>query len=151
MGNNGNFTRASVSVVDIQHDLAVLELHGDLSIIDRESADGLEICSEYAGVGTEVAYAGFPLGDQLLDASQAPTYAQGVVGAQLREHTDRKHIQISGAVVGGFSGAPIVRKDAPNKVVGVLSNSPSKQAGDASIFMGVSWEHLKALVSLATS
>jgi len=149
VGNRGNYQRAMVGLVDFDHDLAVLHLPPDTQqqVIDAEAATGLEITDSYPTVSTEVAYAGFPLGEQLLNSTQAPTYAEGVVGAQLRDHGRRRDIQIAGAVIGGFSGSPVVLKSS-NKVVGVLSNSPSREAGTANIFMAVAWEHVKALAEM---
>ncbi|OGH74141.1 MAG: hypothetical protein A3C90_03435 [Candidatus Magasanikbacteria bacterium RIFCSPHIGHO2_02_FULL_51_14] len=151
VGNKGNYSRAVIDTVDLGHDLAVLRLaDASQEIIDRESTDGLEIVHGYPDVGSQVGYAGFPLGQQLLNSTHAPTYAEGVVGAQLRQYGIRKNIQISGAVTGGFSGSPVVLKDS-DKLVGVLSNSPSKEAGNASIFMATSWEHVQALAELSKS
>ena len=152
VGNLGNYTRATVSVLDFGHDLAILQLaDAPQDFVNQEVLTGLEIVDFYPQVGCAVAYAGFPLGVQLLNSTQAPTYAEGVIGAQLRRHPLRKEIQITGVVVGGFSGAPIVLKDDPTKVVGVLSNSPSTDAGGANIFMVVSWEHVRALAGLSKS
>lgn len=153
VGNRGNYLRASVGMVDFDHDLAVLRLPPDVpkEALDKELEDGLEIVDDYPEVGNAISYAGFPLGVQLLNSTQAPTYAAGVVGAQLRHsNAIRKDIQITGVVTGGFSGSPVVLQDT-NKLIGVLSNSPSKEAGSASIFMAVSWEHVKALAELAKS
>lgn len=38
-------------------------------ILQKEIQDGLIIASDYPAVGTEVAYSGFPLSMQLLDAT----------------------------------------------------------------------------------
>jgi len=153
VGNRGNYIRVGVDLLDFAHDLAILRLPADVpkEIVDKEANDGLDIADNYPNVGENVGYAGFPLGLQLLNSTHAPTYAEGVIGAQLRHQGNRKEIQITGAVVGGFSGAPIITKNAPDKVVGVLSSSPSKDAGNANIFMAVSWEHVKALLELAKS
>lgn len=151
VGNMGNYGRAVVATIDIEHDLAVLRIpEAPQDFIEKESVDGLDITNEYPVVGAEVGYAGFPLGQQLLNSTHAPTYAEGVVGAQLRHHGPRKNIQITGAVTGGFSGSPVVLKDT-NKLIGVLSNSPSKEAGSVNIFMATSWEHVKALAELSKS
>ena len=136
---------------DYMHDLAVLVLHPEVNNPEPTPTEGIEIIKSYPEVGTEVAYAGFPLGEQLLDSTEAPTYAEGVVGAKLRQRNPIKEIQITGAATGGFSGSPIVSKNEPQKLIGVLSNSPSKQAGEANIFMAISWEHVKAIAELAIS
>lgn len=151
VGNLGAYNRAVVSTLDVEHDLAILRVADTpQDFIEKESADGLILTDRYPAVGNHVCYAGFPFGPQLLNSTHAPTYAEGVIGAQLRQHGFRKNIQITGAVAGGFSGSPVVLKDS-NQLVGVLSNSPSKEAGTASIFMAVSWEHVKALADLAKS
>lgn len=149
VGNLGQYERATVSIIDFMHDLAVLHLTGkSTEEIHREAQDGLKLAKEYPAVSTKVSYAGFPLGDQLLSSDQAPTYAEGVIGATVRDRGHKKEIQISGPVIGGFSGSPIVVND---EVVGVVSNSPSKEAGSASIFMTISWEHIRSLAELAST
>lgn len=151
VGNMGNYGRAIVGTIDLEHDLATLRLvDAPNDFVDTEANDGLKIVEQYPTVGDEVGYAGFPLGKQLLNSTHAPTYAEGVIGAQLRRQGLRKSIQITGAVASGFSGSPVVSKKT-NKLVGVLSNSPSQEAGNSSIFMAVSWEHVKALAELSKS
>ncbi len=151
VGNRGNYNRAVVRAIDMEHDLAALRL-ADVppEFIERESLDGLEIIEQYPVVGTVIGYSGFPLGNQILNSTHAPTYAEGVVGAQMRHRGVRKDIQITGVVTSGFSGSPVVLQGT-NKLVGVLSDSPSKEAGGANIFMAVSWEHVKALAELSKS
>ena len=117
----------------------------------KESSEGLITADCYPNVGEQVSYAGFPLGKQLLISGPSPTYSEGVIGAQIRQKGPKKQIQITGPVAGGFSGAPVVMKSCGSKIVGVLSDSPSKEAGDANIFMAVSWQHVKALADLAIS
>jgi len=153
VGNRGNYMRATVDALDFAHDLAILRLPLDTpkEIISKEASDGLEIIDKYPNVGDQVSYTGFPLGLQLLNSTHAPTYSEGVVGAQLRHHEKRKDIQITGAVTGGFSGSPITLKKDPLKLIGVLSSSPSKEAGNSNIFMAVSFEHIKALAELSKS
>lgn len=151
VGNRGRYSRAHIGIIDFTHDLAIIYPDLPPEDVEKESALGLSIADAYPDVGTNVAYAGFPLGTQLLDASHAPTYAEGVVGAQLRLRGRKKQLQITGTVVGGFSGSPIVDKANPKSVVGLLSESPSKEAGDANIFMASSWEHLKAVADATRS
>lgn len=153
VGNRGNYLRALISVVDLERDLAVLRLPPDTSseVVDHEIQDGLEIASAYPTVGAPLGYAGFPFGTQLLNATHDPTYAQGVMASPVRALQSRKQVQITGSVAGGFSGAPIVDLAKPTEVVAVLSNSPSPAVGQANIFMGVSWEHVRALAALASS
>jgi len=151
VGHQENYIRAAISAVDFAHDLAVLRLVATPEIVDRESATGLRLADGYPEVGARVGYAGFPLGSQLLDVSQDPTYAVGVIGTQKRLNGERKSIQISGPVVGGYSGSPIVQETRPDEVIGIVSDSPSREAGQASIFMATSWEHIAALARLAVS
>ncbi len=157
VGNTGNYKRAIIEIIDEQHDLAILKLlddNGQLlqgSQLDIESSDGLDISSSYLKVSTQVAYSGFPLGNQLLDKVHSPTYVEGIISVSKRDDGRRKNIQISGPVIGGLSGAPIVLKSDQSKLVGVLSNTPSQEAGVANIFMGVSWEHVKSLAELSNS
>ncbi len=154
VGEAGNYRRAMVDQIDMRHDLAVLRvLANDNSFLSgdelkREASKGLELAEQYPLVGTQVAYAGFPLGDKLLDELHSPTYAEGVVGVSKKQDVNKKQVQISGAVVGGFSGSPVVLKEEQNRLVGVVSNGPQ---ATSNIFMGIAWEHVKALAELATS
>lgn len=152
VGNHGNYTRALIDSIDFNHDLAILKLPNDVpqTILDTESGTGLEIASENPTVGTQVGYAGFPLGTQLMGATHAPTFSQGIVASEIRIDNGRKNIQISGPVAGGFSGSPIVSIEN-GKLLGVLSNSPSREAGAAGIFMATSWAHVRALAEMAVS
>lgn len=142
IGYKGNFYRTAVSVIDHQHDLAVLSV---LDPIEKINC-GLEVTKSYPKVSTKVSWAGYPLGNLLLNQVHEPTYNEGVVGMEKRDEGNRKVIQISGTVVGGYSGSPVVTsKDG--RVVGVVSNGPQ----NAGIFMAVSYEHLEALFILAIS
>lgn len=151
VGHRENYIRAAISTVDYAHDLAVLRLVATPEVIEHEAATGLQLADCYPEVGARVGYAGFPLGRQLLDASQDPTYAVGVIGTQKRLNGERKSIQISGPVVGGYSGSPIVQENKPEEVIGIVSDSPSREAGQAGIFMATAWEHIAALAQLAVS
>lgn len=151
VGNRGDYKRAAVYAIDNQHDLAVLCL-ADVAddIINSEAADGLTLIEDQPAVGTSVSYAGFPLGAQLLNSTHAPTYAEGTVAASLRDHGLKKEIQITGPVAGGFSGSPVTIKGS-KRLIGVLANSPSVEAGSVAIFMATSWQHVKAIAELAVS
>jgi hypothetical protein len=157
VGNAGNYRRAVISCLDVAHDLAVLAVLGNNnepiggSELDSEAASGLEIVDAYQPVATPVGYAGFPLGLQLMNAVHSPTYSEGVVGVEQRQSGPRKEVQISGAVVGGYSGSPVVTRDADNKLIGVISNGPSVGGQAADFFMAVSWEHVEALAKMASS
>lgn len=157
VGNSGNYRRAVIDNIDLKHDLAVLRLIGNDNMpldgeeLINEASDGLEIVTEYPEVSTVVSYAGFPLGNQLLDQLHSPTYAEGVVGVQKKDNGLRKEIQISGPVAGGFSGSPVVDKNNNEKVIGIISNGPQIGQSGSMIFMSISWEHIKAIADLANS
>ncbi|MBI5037665.1 MAG: trypsin-like peptidase domain-containing protein [Candidatus Kerfeldbacteria bacterium] len=152
VGNLGNYARAVIASVDLAHDLAVLKIVDKNEIfINSEAAQGLEMVNEYPSVGKAVGYAGFPMGSQLLNSIHSPTYAEGVVAVQLRENPSRKEIQITGAVAGGYSGAPVVLKDESVKLIGVLASGPSAPGTQGNIFMAISWQHVEALAKLANS
>lgn len=149
-GNGVEYKKAIISSIDFSHDIAILSIEADENYIKQQYDQGLEINEEEIEVGEEVAYAGFPLGNQLLNQKHSPTYTEGVIGQEILSAIGPKWIQISGPVIGGYSGAPIVLKES-GKVIGMLSNSPSKEAGNASIFKSVHWKHLKSIVELTES
>ena len=149
-GNGVEYKKATITSIDFIHDIAVLNIEADGNYIAQQSMQGLEINSEEIEVGEKVGYAGFPLGNQLLNQKHSPTYAEGVIGQEVIGATGPKWIQISGPVVGGYSGGPITLKEN-GKVIGMVSNSPSKEAGNASIFKSVHWKHLKSTVDLIES
>ena len=149
VGNHGNYQRASISMVDYAHDLAVLRLMAPAEMITAESQTGLLIADDYPAVGDDVCYAGFPMGNVLLSSTSEPTYAKGVVGNRLRHDGMCKKVQISGPVIGGYSGAPIVKVDCPERVIAIVAESPNPAAGQANIFMGASWEHIRAIAEAA--
>lgn len=158
IGKHGNYSPVSIDSVDFAHDLAILRFKNpNLSdeqfkeFLNKEFSTGLEIIDKYPDVATKVAYAGYPLGTSLLNQKHDPTYSEGVIGVKVCETNIRKEIRITGPVVGGFSGAPIVLERNPTKVLGIVSNSPTKDTGNANIFSGISWEHIKAIAELAKS
>ncbi len=152
VGNLGKYARAAITSFDLAHDLAILQIVEESDqFIESESNSGLEIIDDYPQVGKAVGYAGFPMGSQLLNSIHSPTYAEGVVAVQLREGPLRKEIQITGAVAGGYSGAPVVLKENSSKLIGVLSSGPSAPGTQGNIFMAISWAHVKALAELAKS
>ncbi len=116
VGNAGNYRRALIDVIDLGHDLAILKLVGNNNAplqeteLEQEARDGLDLVTQYPKVSTGVAYVGFPLGNQLLNSIHSPTYSEGVVGVEKKQTPARKEIQISGSVIGGFSGSPVVLK-----------------------------------------
>lgn len=152
IGKKGNYQPIFIDSVDYAHDLAVLRLmSNDNALIEKEAESGLSVSDKYYDVATNLAYAGYPLGNQLLNQKHEPTYSEGVIGIKLREHNIRKEIQISGPIIGGFSGSPIVLKDDSSKIVAVVSNGPADSNKNSNIFMGISWEHVKAIAKLAKS
>lgn len=158
IGEQGKYRPVSIDSIDYAHDLAILrfkQLQQEPDVnynnfLNTAFVSGLSLVDSYPEVSSKVAYAGFPLGNQLLNQLHEPTYTEGVVGIKMRQQKVRKEIQISGAIVSGFSGAPIVSIEG-QKVLGIVSNSPSKDAGNSGIFMGISWEHIKAIATLANS
>jgi hypothetical protein len=155
-GNLKPYRKATVSVLDFKHDLAILNIEpnddNDIELLKSEVSEGLEICSEHLDVGEKIAYAGFPFGTQLLNEKHSPSYAEGVIGNDVNdEGSGSKTIQISGPIVGGYSGAPIVMRKDYKKVVGVVSHSPSLEAGQASIFRSIHWKHVNELTELDKS
>lgn len=149
-GNGVDYKKAIVAFIDFAHDIAILNIEADHAFITNESNNGLEINTDEIEVGESVAYAGFPLGNQLLNQKHSPTYAEGVIGQEIIGTNGPKWVQISGPVVGGYSGGPIILKES-EKVIGMVSNSPSKEAGDAGIFKAVHWRHLKSAGDLMES
>lgn len=150
-GNGFEYRKATISIIDFIHDLAVLHVEADKGYLDAQIATALELIDRKVNIAEQVAYAGFPLGNELLNSKHSPTYSEGVVSSEILEDTFPKTIQISGSIAGGYSGAPIVLKSEPNKIIAVLANSPSKAAGSASIFRGIHWKHLKELFELMNS
>lgn len=150
-GNNSEYRKATISVLDFIHDLAVLNVEADSEYLVKQATTGLDIMDRKINVAEKVSYAGFPFGNELLNSKHTPTYSEGVIGTEILEDTTPKMIQVSGSVAGGYSGAPIVLKDDPTKVIAVLANSPSTAAGNASIFRGIHWKHLKGIFDLIKS
>lgn len=155
-GNGKPYRKATIAITDNIHDLAILTVEpnndSDNSSLTQEFTAGLSICDKDVSVGERIAYAGFPLGNQLLNEKHSPSYAEGVIGSEIMsEKVGFKTIQISGPVIGGYSGSPIVLKRDPSKVLSMVSRSPSEEAGQASIFQGIHWKHIKHIADLARS
>jgi len=160
VGKEANYQPVSIDRIDFVHDLAVLRFRKNSQtppamhnqMLETEFSDGLHISEINPIVSSEVMYAGYPLGNVLLNSRHDPSYSEGVISVCNRENEyGRKEIQISGSIVGGFSGSPVVLKSDPEKVLGVVSNSPSIEAGNAGIFMAIAFNHLKALADLSSS
>lgn len=149
-GNGHQFERATISVVDYQHDLALLEVKfPGVEELKKEVMTGLQIADGDPVVADPVVYAGFPFGHDLLDSKQSPTYAEGCVGKCILHEGDCTEIQISGPVVGGYSGAPVVMKGYPDRLVAVLSNGPVDAGNTGNIFKAIHWKHVLALCKMA--
>lgn len=160
IGKEANYQPISVDNIDFVHDLAVLRFIKNTQMpqemfdkmIKQEFDNGLLLSESDPAVSNGIMYAGYPLGNILLNAKHDPSYSEGVISVCDRKNEfGRKEFQISGSIVGGYSGSPITLKSDSQKIVGIVSNSPSKEAGDAGIFMAVSYKHIKALAELANS
>lgn len=150
-GNGFSYCRASIDVYDLMHDLAVLSMHLPEEQLKHQIDTGLVIADKNSAVADRVSYAGFPFGNMLLNNRHSPTYAEGIVGNDILGEQFLKQVQISGQVAHGFSGSPIVKISDPMKVIGVVANSPTEAIGQANIFRGISWQHLRAICNLAMS
>ncbi len=160
VGKEANYQPVSIDNIDFVHDLAVLRFRKNAqmpqemfdNMIKTEFDNGLLLSDNDPVVSNNVMYAGYPLGNVLLNAKHDPSYSEGIVSMCNRENEfGRKEFQISGSIAGGFSGAPVTLKNEPKKVIGVVSNSPSKEASDVGIFMAISYIHIKALADLSNS
>ena len=149
-GNGQSYERATIGVIDYQHDLVLLNIkftHKD--DFKKEVMTGLSIAGDDPSIGQGVAYAGFPFGDKLLDANHTPTYSEGVVGKAILHTLRRTEIQFTGPVVGGYSGSPVVLRESPNKLVDVLSNGAMDHENTCNIFKGIHWKHVLALCEVS--
>ena len=160
IGKEANYQPILIDNVDFVHDLAVLRFRKNTqtpqamfdAMVNAEFNNGLLISENDPVVSDGVMYAGYPLGNILLNSKHDPSYSEGVISVCDRKNDfGRKEFQISGSIVGGYSGAPVTLKSDPQKIVGIVSNSPSKEAGTAGIFMAVSYQHIKALAELSGS
>lgn len=160
IGKEANYQPISIDNIDFVHDLAILRFRKNQqtpqqmfdAMIKSEFENGLLISENEPVVSDGMMYAGYPLGNILLNSKHDPSYSEGVISVCDRENEfGRKEFQISGSIVGGYSGSPITLKSDPQKIIGIVSNSPSKEAGDAGIFMAVSYKHIKALAELSRS
>lgn len=147
-GNGFPYQRMSFSIVDLQHDLAVLEPYERTKELKAQMEMGLSIARGDPSVSEPIAYAGFPFGRGLLDARHTPTYSEGIVGKQVLRQSGRTIIQCTGPVVGGYSGSPIVTKDNPGALIGVLSNGPVEKGNTGNIFRAIHFSHVKRLCEL---
>jgi S1-C subfamily serine protease len=145
-GNKNQYLKATISVLDLEHDLAVLQI-ADKNFHLSQKKFCLKINDKKETVGMNIRFAGYPLGNQLLDEGHTPIFSKGVIA-----HTSssvnklRKEIKISGFVEGGFSGSPVV--DDEDNLIGVVANHPQQTK---SIFNIISWEHVVKIVELENS
>ena len=160
IGKEANYQPISVDNIDFVHDVAVLRFIKNAQMpqemfdkmIGQEFDNGLLLSENDPVVSNGIMYAGYPLGNILLNAKHDPSYSEGVVSVCDRKNKfGRKEFQISGSIVGGYSGSPVTLKSDPQKIIGIVSSSPSKEAGNAGIFMAVSYKHIKALAELSNS
>ncbi len=149
-GNGHSFQRAKIFVVDYQHDLALLRVNwANGEEREKEIQDGLDFIDQDPVVGEEVAYAGFPFGNDLLNAKHSPTYSEGIVGKEILHTKERTEVQFTGPVVGGYSGSPVVLRIDRRRIIGVLSNGPSQNGNTGNIFKGIHCKHIIALCKMA--
>lgn len=145
-GNKSQYLKATISVLDLEHDLAVLQI-ADKNFHNTQKDLCLEINTKKEVVGMSIRFAGYPLGNQLLNEEHTPIFSHGAIA-----HTSssvnrlRKEIKVSGFVEGGFSGSPVVDDDS--NLIGVVANHPQETK---SIFNIISWEHVTKLVELENS
>ncbi|MFH1457083.1 MAG: serine protease [Patescibacteria group bacterium] len=145
-GNKAQYLKASISILDIEHDLAVLQILNK-EFHEEQQEKCLSISAQKESVGDEIRFAGYPLGNRLLNEEHTPIFSKGVVAhTSSSVNKTRKEIKISGSIEGGFSGSPVV--DETNNVVGIISNHPQETKN---IFNIISWEHIVKITSLENS
>lgn len=148
-GNGYPYQRMRFSIVDIQHDLALLRPDEYTEDIKKQISCGLSFSKLDPRVAEPIAYAGFPFGRGLLDARHTPTYSEGIVGKQVLHRKGRTSIQCTGPVVGGYSGSPVVMRDEPDKIIGVLANGPVDDGNTGNIFRAIHYSHVRKLCELS--
>lgn len=156
IGKGKKYKKISIAAVSFFHDLAILHFEKPPKV-DKEKFNnnlkkefvetGLEFVDQKLKPSMEVEYAGYPFGDRLLNKDHDPNYASGVISVKPSNDSLNK-IRITGSIAKGFSGAPVVLKEKREKLVGVVSSSPSKKISDANIFMSISWKHVKVFLEL---
>lgn len=145
-GNKSQYLKANISILDLEHDLAILQI-ADKGFHSNQKDICLKINDKKESVGMSIRFAGYPLGNQLLNEEHTPIFSKGSIA-----HTSssinklRKEIKVSGFVEGGFSGSPVV--DDEDNLIGVVANHPNQTK---SIFNIVSWEHVAKLIDLENS
>lgn len=145
-GNRQKYLKATISILDLEHDLAVLQV-SDKEFHNTQKKFCLGINNKKEEIGAEIRFAGYPLGNQLLNEEHTPVFSKGVIAhAGSAVNKLRKEIKISGSVEGGFSGSPVVNDE--DLVIGVVSNHPQQTKN---IFNIISWEHVEKIVSLERS
>ena len=145
-GNRQQYLKATISILDLEHDLAVLQV-ANKDFHNTQKQFCLTINNKKEEIGSDIRFAGYPLGNHLLNEDHTPVFSKGVIAhAGSSVNKLRKEIKISGSVEGGFSGSPVVNDE--DLVVGVVSNHPQQTKN---IFNIISWEHVEKIVSLERS
>ncbi len=111
--------------------------------VNVRETPALELAEHSVREGEMVAFAGFPLGNQLLRApgwlhQVCPTMHSGVVGAILphRQHPTPHGFLVHANTQGGASGSPVFRKDG--KLVGMLYmgvNEPRQTSDGKAVYL----------------
>ena len=145
-GNEDIYRKASISILDYEHDLAVLCVEEKNFKLENERIS-LNITNKKEKIGEDVFFAGYPLGDRLLNDKHTTIFSKGCVAhASSDLNIIRKHIKISGSIEPGFSGSPVVNKEG--EVFGVVANHPLETKN---IFNIISWEHVQKIIDLEQS
>jgi len=146
VGNENGKEKAQIVAMDSKHDLALLEVQIPESHRKEESAFGFELAKDYPKIGERIGYCGYPVADMLCKESIQPTYAEGAAGSFVQKTKTINKIQISGPIIGGFSGSPIFSRYKQKIVYGVAYDSFADNAtGRSEIFFGVGFEHIANL------
>ena len=146
VGSEKGRDKALIVAIDSKHDLALLEVQIPENQRKEESICGFELAKDYPKIGERVGYCGYPMADLLCRESIQPTYAEGAAGSFVQKTKTINKIQISGPIIGGFSGSPIFSRYKQKIVYGVAYDSAADNAtGRSEIFFGVGYEHVANL------
>jgi S1-C subfamily serine protease len=146
VGDENGHEKAVIVAIDPKHDLALLELKISEEHRKEESRCGFELAKEYPKIGERVGYCGYPISDKLCVESIQPTYAEGAAGSFVQKTKTMNKIQISGPIIGGFSGSPIFSRYKQKIVYGIAYTSAADDAsGRSEIFFGAGYEHIANL------
>jgi len=146
VGSENGKEKAVIVAIDPKHDLALLEVKISENHRKEESACGFELAKDYPKIGERVGYCGYPIADLICRESIQPTYAEGAAGSYVQRTKSINKIQISGPIIGGFSGSPIFSRYKQRIVYGVAYDSAAdNETGRSEIFFGVGYEHIANL------